>query len=265
MVIKLMKIKVRKRVVEILLVLIVLAGTLLISNVFAAVPSGPSLVWVDNETSSSANIPTLESNADSQGGRIIILRLSAMQSNDHYKAYVGNVTGTFVLGDSANYSIYEWTLATVGGQVYATRTAGSITWADVECANLTHVTDEMSDMHHNYTNTRWDSLNDTFDDDANDHFGFTIGAATIVADSCNYSINTWVNDTAQTSTDWYDEVLLYDGSDNLIYATKIEDDQSSYRNDSGSTDVTYDFQIMVAENGTPGTTQTDYYFYVELS
>ena len=262
--IKLKKIIIKNRTL-IVFTLAVLFCALLIGTVFGAVPSGPTLEWVDNETSTSANVPTAETSSESQGGRIIILRLSARQSNDHYKAYVGNVTGTFVLGDSANYSIYEWTLATVGGQVYATRTAGTITWSSVECANVTHVNEEMTEMQHNRTNTRWDMLNETFDDDANDHWGFTAGDASIAADSCDFSINTWVNDSAQSSTDWFDEVLLYDGSQNLIYATRIEDDVSSYRNDSTTTDMTYDFQMLVAENASAGASQTNYYFYVELS
>ena len=173
------------------------------------------------------------------------------------------MTGTYVLEDASNYSIYEWNVTTIAGEVYATRTSSTIDWANVECANITHVNDEMTEMHHNRTNTPGDALNDTFDDDANDHWGFYAGSTQITADTCNYSINTYVNDSAQTATDLFDQVLLYDGSSNLIYVSKIEDDMDGYKNDALNT--TYDFQMLVAENGSPATQQTDYYFYVELS
>ncbi len=241
---------------------VMITAVLFLNGVFAAVPAGPRIEWVSNETSPGANIPTIESNADSQGGRIITLRLTANQPNYNYKAYVGNITGSYILEDASNYSIYEWSFATVGGEVYATRTSTTITWGDVECANITHIAEERDEMHHNSTNTPTDPMNTTFDDDANDHWGFWAGSSYIAADSCNFSINTFVNDSAQTGTDWFDEVLLYDGSANIIYTTKIENDVIGYTNRSGQT---YDFQMLVAENGSPSVFQTDYYFYVELS
>ncbi len=245
------------------LVIAVLVTLTLIKSVFAAVPTGPSLEWVSNETSAASGVPTVEDNNDSKGGRIITLRLTARQANPHYKAYVGNVTGAYVLEDASNYSIYEWSVSIVGGEVYATRTSSTISWDNVVCANSTHIADEMADMHHNTTNTPDDPMNNTFDDDGNDHWDFWAGSSHIITDTCNYSINTWINDSAQSSTEWFDEVLLYDGSANLIYVTKIENNIDGYKNDAANT--TYDFQMLIAENGSPATLQTDYYFYVELS
>ena len=230
--------------------------------VFAATPSGPSISYVKNETSSSYGVATPDTYGDSKGGYIITMLLTTRQQNEHYKAYVGNVSGNYVLEDASNFSIYEWSISTISGEVFATRTSGSITWANVECANKSHVADEMAEMHHNTTNTPDDDINDTFDDDANDHWGFWVGPTQIGANSCNFSINPYVNDTDQgVASDLFEEVLLYDGSSNLLYATKIENDVSGYRNDS----TTYDFQMIVAENGSPVSSQTDYYFYVELS
>lgn len=227
--------------------------------VWAATPVGPTIQYKGDETSVTSGTATLEDNSSAQGGDIITLILTARQQSSSWKAYIGNVTGSLVLEDSANYSIYEWTISTITGEVYATRTSSSITWADVECANITHVESEMSNMHHNFTNTRDDALNDTFDDDNNDHWGFTSGTTTITPNSCNYSINPYINDTTQT-VDQFEEVLLYDGSANLVYVAKIEDDKFGYH-----TNQTFDFQMLVAENGSPSVSQTDYYFYVELS
>lgn len=249
-----------KNLENLLLITIIVIGVLA-AAALGAVPAGPTIQYAGNSTS-GAKAGTVENNASSQGGWIITLVLDGRSQTNHWKAYVGNVTGTYILEDAANYSIYEWAITgSITGEVYATRTAGSVTWADVVCANISHVNQEMIEMNHSSTNTPGDGINDTFDDDPEDHWGFNAGPTTIAANLCNYTINPWINDSAQTA-DLFEEVLLYDGSSNLIYVSKIERDVVGYRNDS----TTYDFQMIVAENATSGiATQTDYYFYVELS
>jgi hypothetical protein len=246
----------------IVVVALVMAGFFLMRDAFAATPSGPAIQYVGNETSVTHGVPTRDTYGDSQGGYIVTMLLTARQQNEHYKAYVGNITGNYVLEDANNFSIYEWSISTIAGEVFATRTSGTVTWSNVKCANVSNVEQEMLEMHNNSTNTPDDDINKTFDDDANDHWGFWAGSSVINANSCNYSINPYVNDTAQTSSDLFEEVLLYDGSSNLIYVTRIENDQRGYRNDSVTT---YDFQLIVAENGSHSASQTDYYFYVQLS
>jgi hypothetical protein len=221
------------------------------------VPSGPTITYSGASTS-NRSAPSIESNSSIVGGTIATLQLSSREQNDNWKAYVGNVSGTFVLEDSANYSIYEWSLSTPSGEVYATRTSSSITWSTIMCANVTHVSQEEIEMGHTGTFTPTDSINQTFDDNVNDHWGFYAGPTQIVVNSCTYSINPWVNDSAQSS-DLFDEILLYDGS-NLVYTSKIEYNLVGYRNDS----TQYDFQMLVAENATAGASRIDYYFYVEL-
>ncbi len=253
----------RVRDISFLIFTCIIISVILIGVVWAAVPSGPVITYVRNETSVASGNPTLENNISITGGVIATLILNARQADSHWKAYVGNVTGSYVLEDASNYSIYEWNISTIAGEVYATRTSSMINWSGVRCANSTHVSDEMTEMHHNLTNTPGDAINDTFDDDANDHWGFYSGPTQIIQDTCNYSIQTWINDSTQSSTEWFEEVLLYDGSANLVYATKIENNVDGYKNDAANS--TYDFQMLIAENGSPATTHTDYYFYVELS
>ena len=232
---------------------------LIMGFVWAATPVGPTIVYKGDETSPLSGTATLEGNSSAQGGDIITLILTARQQSSAWKAYVGNVTGTMILEDSANYSIYEWAISTITGEVYATRTSSSVTWANVVCANDSTVLTEMNEMHHNRTNTPDDAINNTFDDEANDHWGFYAGTKQITANSCDYSINPYINDTTQT-VDQFEEVLLYDGSTNLIYVAEIENNKYGYHNGS-----TFDFQMLVAENGSPANSQTNYYFYVELS
>jgi len=126
---------------------------------------------------------------------------------------------------------------------------------------VSHVNSEMVDMHHNMTNTPDDGLNETFDDDSEDHWGFDAGPTTIAADLCNYSINPWINDSAATGSQ-FEEILLHDGSNEIIYTSKVEQNLYGYRNDSSSK---YDFQMIVAENASASGLQTDYYFMLSYS
>jgi hypothetical protein len=73
------------------------------------------------------------------------------------------------------------------------------------------------------------------------------------------SIATYVNDTAQASLESasFQEMLLQDGYNRMVYATLINQNTTGYNNQK------YDFQMIVAENEWQ-TTPTTYYLYVEL-
>jgi hypothetical protein len=244
----------KKRTFNLVIIIAVLAAILAIRVISA--PSGPSITYAGMSNGTAATT-TLEGNASIEGGDIATLLLVTREQDDNWKAYVGNVSGMLVLQDSANYSIYEWPLATPTGEVYATRTSTSVNWATVACATPANVAQEEVEMGHTVANTPTDSINKTFDDEWSDHWGFMAGDTTIGANSCNYSINPWINDTAN-SVDLFEEVLLYDGT-NLLYTSRIQDNLFGYHNN-----ITYDFQMLVAENASTGASRTNYYFYVEL-
>jgi hypothetical protein len=237
-----------------LLVMVIITMALIVTGA----PAGPTITVAGESTSPSSN-PTLESNSSITGGDIATLILTSREQNDNWKAYVGNVSGTFVLEDSANYSIYEWSMTIPSGEVYATRSSTAVTWSNVICANVTHVSQEEDNMGHTVGNAPTDSINTTFKTETLDHWGFYAGPKQITANSCAYSINPWINDSAQSTTDLFEEVLLYDGT-SLVYTSRVQNNLIGYRNDS----TQYDFQMLVAENATAGSPRTNYYFYVEL-
>ena len=75
-------------------------------------------------------------------------------------------------------------------------------------------------------------------------------------------MHTYVNSTAQSTR--FEEVVLYDspqlGNGNIVYATPLEQDYYGFNNQ------TFDFQMIVPENGAPGFSgATAYYFYAELT
>jgi len=233
-----------------LVLLIVTAALFLVVDVSAA-PASPQINYVSNST--AVNIAANRS--VDEKGTITVVTMTLNQQDYKWKAYVGNVSGTLALDDANVKSIYDWSLATITGEIYVSR-ASSVTWTNVSCVNQTVIDNEQSFF--GITSSARDSINSTFNHTV--HTSFLVGAKNISASSCR-SAFTYVNDAAQAISEAanFQEVLLRDGiNGNLIYTTILEQDQPAY--DGGST---YDFQLIVAENES-GITPTNYYFYVEL-
>jgi hypothetical protein len=248
-----------------------------------ATPVGPTVTILGNETKETASATKVNASINdsiSPGGYIFTANLNSLQQNMRWKAYVGNVTGTLTLDDANDNTIFQWSLSTVTGEVYATRASGNINWSGINC---TWIADGQTNPTQGYENSnrsaehdenealghtnRDDNITATFRN--TNHTALTIGSVVIGKDEC-FSIQTWQNDNAQVFDDSananFTEVILYDGAlgkagGNIIYVTEIEDDITGYRSDS-----TYDFQMLLPENGAAGfSSSTAYYFYVELA
>jgi len=189
------------------------------------------------------------------GGRIITMNLNLEQQNTGWKAYIGNVTGNYVLQNAASKSIYEWPLGTsIGGEVYASRNdTVNFTSGAVTCASEAEIVTEEAIF--GFSSSATDSINSTFNSTA--HTGFDAGSGNSVS-NC-FSTSLWVNDAEQdqdANAD-FQEVVLHD-QNVIVFATIINDDTAGFDN------TAMDFQIMVPENKT-ATSGTPYYFYLELS
>jgi hypothetical protein len=237
---------------------IVLAFAILSINIaFAAInPDGPDNL-VSTENSSKTNISNKSINVS--GGTIATLNLTGVIKNPRWKAFVGNVSGTYTLDDAAGSTIYDWNIATVTGKVYATKKTTNVAWSSIACASSSQVSVENTRMDHTDSN---DNINITFYD-IESNSQLWVGATNIEASTCNYTLHTYVSDASQSST--FEEILLHDqdlGSGKktgMIYTTILEQDATGYN------DETYDFQMIVPEVGTSGYTgSTAYYMYVEL-
>src|SRR3989338_3034243 len=196
----------------------------------SAEPSGPTITFMNNETKATSGAATI----NTSGGSITTVILNTTTQNLRWKAYVGNVTGTLTLDDASDNTIFDWT--------------------GINCSNSTHITNENKAINH--TN-RDDNITATFSQQL--HSGFYVGTRQILANTCK-SLHTYVNSTSQNSR--FEEVAMYDGAKStgghVVYAAPLEQDQYGFDNS------TYDFQMIVPENGLPGfQSSTAYYFYVE--
>jgi hypothetical protein len=223
------------------------------SSFVVADPQPPSILNVTaNETSSLTSQPGHILNTS--GGYITTMNLTSNVQNKRWKAFVGWVSGKFSLDDMSGSTIYDWDLASVRGQVYATRNSSVISWANINCSNVTHLL--LEDYNMNHTNPS-DNITYTFGNGVNSsHAAFTVGSKDIFANTCP-GLNTYIGNSSQ-DTD-FEEIVLYDGA-SIVYSTIIESGgQVGF--DSNS----YDFQMIVPENGAnTWASSTAYYLYVEL-
>jgi len=235
-----------------LMFLMLLGLVVLLSPKAYSLPSGAEITH-----NSTAGTPfSTPGNRTDPRGTITTLVLDATQQVQTWKGYVGNVTGALSLKDSSDYTLYDWDLTgvTITGQVYSTRNS-SVDFSSVSCVSTPTVNSE--DTFNNLSSTQTDNINNTFN--YQNHTSFYVGTHQITANSCK-STATYINSTAQTVNETADfqEVLLEDSGNNLIYTTLIEDNVNGYNLNP------YDFQMIVAESPLKST-PTTYYFFTEIS
>jgi len=255
--------------------------TLLISFILSAVfvlsdPQGPDSIlpkgsgFHTNETGSIL--------IGAQAGNVTALVVSQQRSTQAWQGYYGNVTGTIVLDDAGNFTLYDWSLPTPSGEIYAVNSSTVVTWSNVYCMNTSNhrmvngspgnngpgvvykINASQIELNFGINTTDLDGLNETFYDTYTDTTGFTVGAVTIdVADGCSMA-HPYTDEVADTN---WQELLLTDNT-SLIFTSLIRNSPNGFR--SGSEDLN-DFEMVVLENGhtQQALVTTPYYFYIELN
>jgi hypothetical protein len=219
-------------------------------TVSGADPEGPdSVLNYYNTTKTSVSSKMI----NISGGYIGTINITATVKDIRWKAFVGYVSGSFTLDDATGATIYDWSLTSITGRVYATRNSTSVLWSNINCSNITNLNRENVAMNHSNAN---DNLNMTFNYSTGaTHREFYVGNKFIVTNSCP-TLNTYVGNNTQDNV--FEETALFDGY-NTVYATNIEPRIPGFNN------ATYDFQMIVPENGLPGFNgATAYYIYVEI-
>jgi hypothetical protein len=208
-------------------------------------PSGVSIIA--NETSSTTGYML-----NITGGRIVTMNITGAIQNSHWKAFVGWVSGSFTLKDSTGSKIYDWTMSTASGEVYATRNSSTIVWTGLACASTANV--EAENIKIGHTNPD-DNITRTFNSAT--HREFFVAGVNISANSCPRTLNTFQNNATQDAV--FEEIALYESAGaNIVYATILEN-----RTTPGFDSANYDFQMLAPESSTSDVTA--YYLYVEIS
>ena len=254
-----------------MLILLSLFFILIFSLIANSTPAGVTITTLSNSTGVVTNgtkVNNTGGTGTTAGAYIFTINVSGVQQDVRWKGYVGNVSGKLTLDDASSFTIYDWSLTSFSGEIYATRQSGAINWTNIRCAYF-NITEEENERL-NHTNGA-DNITATFD--GTDNKAMTVGTTTISANTCP-TTNIYENDTKDLS-DNFEEIVLYDGMatynrtiphnddyfNNVVYAQNLEGDFSGY-----ATGQTYDFQLVVPEVGlATWASATAYYFYIELS
>ena len=260
---------------EVIGFIITLLLILNIASIVYALPTQPTATYISNSTKGSGSglaINYTGNTPTKSGGFIYTMNLVGVSQNSRWKGFVGNISGKLTLDDADDYTIYDWTVTTsISGEVYATRSSGSVDWSNINCSTTNTTAAEEILMNH--TTNPSDNISRTFND--TDNTEFYVGNIQIHANSCP-TTHLYVNDSKQETS--FQQILLYDGDksyanftnftsfENVVYTTIIEEDLPGYNNNASTQNKTYDFQMILPEKGYAGWTgATAYYFFVELS
>ncbi|MBW2964492.1 hypothetical protein KY363_03455, partial [Candidatus Woesearchaeota archaeon] len=99
----------------------------------AAQPEGPTTLNIESTSRRTAvTSPTLEALA----GNVTQLTVAGTTVTQTWQGYYGNVTGTITLDDANNNTMYDWTLASPEGEIYAASATVDWTSGNVKCYDL---------------------------------------------------------------------------------------------------------------------------------
>ncbi len=229
------------------------------------------------EINSTSQNPTPPGSLESIAGNVTeITTPEGWGKTQAWQGYFGNVSGTIQLADNADNVMYNWSLASPEGQVFAS-TNNSIGWVNIQCFNFTATgtyqgesgTGGSTNLYgtnltqlesrYNVKSNDVDGVDETFYlIGANTHNTFYVNANEFSEGECwNTRINDW---TGFGQDDNFEEVLMYEPTTySVIFAAILNEDVLGFDN------RTHDFEMIVLEDGhLTDTATTIYYFYAVM-
>jgi hypothetical protein len=253
---------------NIALIVACLVSIFFIAGVLAA-PNGADVTPIKSERGTANNA----GNASAYAGNVTEIDLYAESVTQTWQGYFGNITGVIQLADAADKVMYNWSLISPQGEVFAS-TNSTIQWANIQCFNFTANGSRFAEGGSGGTSlygtnltqlettfglstTSSDGVDETFTSSFN-HGQFYVGAVSFSAGQCR-STNIFRN-TGKGEATYFDEALLYEPITSSVVFTSILEN-----NEPGFDSRTHDFEMMVLENGHGvDNSVTPYYFFVEL-
>lgn len=235
-------------------------------------PSGATTNPISNETA-----PTDPAGSHAAvAGNVTELNIEGFSVTQSWQGYYGNVTGTIQLADGSDSVMYNWSLASPEGEIYAS-TNDSISWTNIQCFNFTAVGDYSSDSgqrgNTSFYGTNITQLESSFNIDPTDVDGVneTFTLSGVGTHNEFYTNNLQFTEGECMSTrvfsnagsgedDKFEEVLMYDpDTRSIVFASLLNENELGFDN------ALHDFEMLVLEDG-HGTDldTTTYYFYLEL-
>lgn len=237
----------------------------------SAGPVGSHNTIIKSETTTPDSATTI----DAYAGNVTQLNVVGYSPTQTWQGYFGNVTGTIQLADNQDHVMYNWSLASPEGEIYASQ-IGTVDWSSIQCFNFTatgSLANEPADSEgatnlygknlamleseFNINSDDVDGIDETFT--AHSHSLFYTNNLEFSAGECP-SVSLYGENGNETNTN-FEEVLLYDPiNDDVVFASLLDEESLA-----GFDGNDYDFEMLVLEDGHgTDTAVTPYYFYVEL-
>ncbi|MEM2139158.1 MAG: hypothetical protein QXM96_03315 [Candidatus Woesearchaeota archaeon] len=223
-------------------ILIILFVFCLFFSYVKAQPTGADVIRGE----SSRGTGTSATTQDAQAGNVTGLIINQTSITRIWQGFYGNVSGQIVLENSAGNNFYDWTLATVTGQVYASRKLVP-DWSNVNCTNSTQWESEETTL--NIPLTSVEGINETFS--LTTHPAFSVGSVPV----SNCRSTRPYNSSGLPGNFW--NVLINTNLTNTVYVSVLSDNSNAF--DGG----TADFELLVPTDRNTGL--ATYYFYAELN
>jgi len=240
--------------------------------VLAIVPNGAQVTDLGNQTAPA----DAAGNHSAFAGNMTELNLWGYSVTQSWQGYFGNVSGTIMLADAGDRVMYNWSLASPQGEIYASRNK-SVSWLSLHCFNFsatgTYLDDSANagntslygmnltqlEASYNINYSSVDGVDETFNlNGADSHDLFYTSNLKFEEGECR-STRVYSN-AGSGENNKFEEVLMYDSStQSVVFASLLEEDTAGFDNRH------HDFEMMVLEDGHgTDTSTTPYYFYVEL-
>lgn len=253
-------------------ILLATAAILQISLSLAVQPFGANYTFV-NSTRAAPDSPA---QIEAIAGNVTEINIEGFTTTQSWQGYFGNITGTIQLADAGDNQMYNWSLASPQGEIYAS-TSNSISWPNIQCLNFSATGTYGAEAGNGGTTSQYGTNLTQFEelfgiapddvDGVNETFNL-IGAGT---HDLFYTNNLEFSEGECQSTrlfsnigagenDKFEEVLLYEPTtQSIVFTSLIDEDVLGFDGRS------HDFEMLVAEDGHgTDTSTTPYYFYVEL-
>jgi hypothetical protein len=232
----------------ILLLLAAFFVALVAGQVLAVYPDGVVNYTILKTETRNKTTPV---NITAYGGNITWLRIDATQQTKRWQGFVGNMSGSLVLDDAANNTMYSWNLSNVTGEIYAS-TNCSLDW------NLVSPQNDCS-IDNYITGTGSDSASKTYTPSSNSNTYQILSMVINASSTC--AAYPYVNSSAQST--FFENIILAAGANasttnQTIYAATID----GATEPNGFNGEQFDYQMLVPANGTTGTV---YCLYAEIN
>ncbi len=237
----------------------------------AVEPSGATISGSSPQTAPSGTAGNISAFAGNITGITLFSEEGTTQS---WQGFYGNVTGGLRLANADDQVIYNWSLVSPNGEVYAS-TNSTINWPNIQCFNFTAVGNYSNESGQGGTTNLYgknssrlelefsinesdlDGVNETFA--AKNHDQFFTSSKQFSSNEC-HSIQLFTN-SSNPQDGVYEEILLYEPTTTSIVFTAILESNSTL----GFDDTANDFEMIVLENGHgSNVATTTYFFFMEI-